>query len=98
MKEFTKKVSSICIYTEGSQVLELDDGTIAYITLKQPTIKSNSSSTTLPKKQKTFLCPQEGCGRLYTSAHHLKVGLLYDLAYLYGLLTMPTRVIGSLVQ
>ncbi|KAG8248867.1 nucleic acid-templated transcription [Homalodisca vitripennis] len=64
---------------DGSQAVVLEDGTIAYITLTQPVIQEAEELTvaeqprTEKQKQKSFMCPQEGCGRLYTSSHHLKV-------------------------
>ncbi|XP_054269187.1 zinc finger protein 76-like [Macrosteles quadrilineatus] len=59
---------------DGSQAVELEDGTVAYITLTQQTQDLQVVEPEPPvKKQKSFMCPQEGCGRLYTSSHHLKV-------------------------
>lgn len=60
---------------EEDQTVQLQDGTTAYITLTQPIeIKKDDQLVVEEKKPtKSYMCLHPGCGRLYTSAHHLKV-------------------------
>uniref|UniRef100_A0A1B6CLB0 Zinc finger protein 143 n=1 Tax=Clastoptera arizonana TaxID=38151 RepID=A0A1B6CLB0_9HEMI len=63
---------------EGSQAVELQDGSTAYITLTQPVdacVLENEEIHVIESKRipKNYMCAHEGCGRLYTSSNHLKV-------------------------
>ena len=59
---------------EEGQAVQLQDGTTAYITLTQPIeIKRDDLVVEEKKPTKSYMCLHPGCGRLYTSSHHLKV-------------------------
>lgn len=65
---------------EEGQTVQLQDGTTAYITLTQPIeIKKDDHLVIEEKKPtKSYMCLHPGCGRLYTSSHHLKVKYFYS--------------------
>lgn len=71
-------IKSEMFEAEEGQAVQLQDGTTAYITLAQAIeIKKDVPIEQLvveeKKPTKSYMCLHPGCGRLYTSSHHLKV-------------------------
>jgi hypothetical protein len=63
-----------CFYFQTDinyQLLELDDGSQAIITLYK--IKNETPKEEPPKKVKRFQCNYEGCEKVYATSYHLTV-------------------------